>query len=196
MRRILAIALIVGLAGCAGSGSRTEGPGERALARAEKVPVPAVAADGELTLAEVPTYLAAQQKALRKALQPAADSGLLRVGIGRDGATRVVLSTLASFDPQSAQLSPQALLPLTAIADILQRDRASVLHVVAVDATDTALAERRAVAAAAVLINDGASPGRVRAEARRGSGESRVEFVFAPLLAGHGAQAWMPPADQ
>ncbi len=195
MKQLAVLALAITLAGCAGPDSRGDGAGERAIAAAAGLRVPATAADGEIDATELPAYLAAQQKALRKALQPAVDSGLLRVGAGRDGSARVQLAD-AAFDPQSAQLRPQALLPLTALADTLQRDRASVLHVVAFDPVDASLAERRALAAAAVLVADGAAVTRVRAESRRSSRDSRVVFVFTPVVAGRGVRAWMPPADE
>lgn len=193
------VVLTLLLAACGGPATREEGPGARARARAETLPLAVPATAGELPASQLPAYLAAQQKALREALRPAADAGLLRVGNGRDGNPAVILSADAAFDRDSAQLRPQTLLPLTAIAGVLQRDRASVLHVIGFDPADGSLAERRALAAASVLDADGADPARVRAEARsglRGGREPRLAFVFVPVVAGRAPSAWMPPAAE
>jgi outer membrane protein OmpA-like peptidoglycan-associated protein len=198
-KRVAVVALAMLLAACAEHSPKTEGPGERAIARAAGVRVPADAADGEIAAAELPAYFSAQQKALRKALAPAVDAGLMRVGEGRDGSPRAVLDTNVAFDAGSAQLRPQALVPLTALADTLQRDSASVLHVIAFDSADKRLAERRAQSVQTVLVADGAGVTRVRAESRDagpGSHAHQIYFVFAPVLAGHAAQAWMPPAAE
>ena len=122
------------------------------------------------------------------------------------------LSGAAAFESGSAELPPAALDFYARLADVIRRNDATVLHVIAHadaasrDDTAQSLSERRAASAASYLTNLGVPGTRLRYEGR-GAREPlatsdtaegqrrnrRLDFVVRPVVDGREVQAWMPP---
>lgn len=116
--------------------------------------------------------------------------------VGGDGQPpRLLIDADRAFEVGSAQLKPALLLPLAEAAAASRDSGAWVLHAIgrARDAAEADLAERRAASVIAYLGSQGIPGGRLRSETRSG-GVSQIELHFAPILDGHEARAWMPPA--
>ena len=121
---------------------------------------------------------------------------------------RLRLGADESFDPGTAQLRAEALALYAEIGAVL-RAAPAVTHVLVhgdavPDDPATDLTARRAASVLNYFVTQDLLPTRLRAEGRgaaepatvepdAGAVQRRVELVVKPIIAGHEAEAWLPP---
>lgn len=201
MRRLAAGALALGLSGCASVGLEST-----------LVTAPAASLVGVVMPAVAPAGVEAELARLQGELERRVarrDWGVpLQLARGPDAQLRVRLGADASFDPGTAQLRADALALYAEIGAVL-RAAPVVTHVLVHGDTApgepaTDLTARRAASVLSYLVTQQLPPTRLRAEGRgaaepatadpgAGALQRRVELVVKPVIAGHEAEAWVPP---
>ncbi|MDE2149724.1 MAG: OmpA family protein [Gammaproteobacteria bacterium] len=170
------------------------------------------AALGALAGGAVGHYMDRQRHALQRQLaqeQAAQQAAIIALA---DGSLRVSIAADASFDVDSAELKPQALITYAKVAQVLKDYPKTVIWVIGhTDDTGPAdynqrLSERRAQTVASDLIGQGVPAERIREEGRGEAGpvtdnataagrarNRRVDVIIRPIIAGDEATAYRPP---
>ncbi len=225
MKKILILAMAVGVAGCAAND-----PNQRAKTGAAIGAVAgavlghqldgrsgryAGAAVGALAGAGVGHYMDNQEKAFDTALADEQRNNDLEIRRLQDETLKIDISSEVSFDFGSASIKPAFRTTLDKVADVLKRYDRSVVHVVGhtdsvgSDATNQRLSERRAQSVIDYLGSVGVSRDRLRAEGRgetepRDSNATeagrqlnrRVEVFVKPIVEGQEQRAYESPPVQ
>lgn len=176
------------------------------------VAAPAASLVGVATPAVAPAGVEAELARLQGELERRVarrDWGVpLQLSRSPEAQLRLRLGADESFDPGTAQLRAEALALYAEIGAVL-RDARAVTHVLVhgdVAAADPAadLTARRAASVLNYLATQQIPPTRLRAEGRGAAepataepgaapAQRRVELVVKPIIAGHEAEAWLPP---
>lgn len=225
MKKVVFIAVAIGLAGCAANdpNQRTKtGAAIGAVAGAVlghqldgRSGRYAGAAVGALAGASVGRYMDKQQQDFDSALAEEQRNNDIEIQRLQDETLKIDISSEVSFDFGSAAIKPAFRTTLDKVANVLQRYNRSVVHVVGhtdsvgSDATNQRLSERRAQAVIDYLGSVGVARDRLRAEGR---GETepratnateagrqlnrRVEVFVKPIVEGQEQRAYDPPPVQ
>lgn len=225
MKKVLFIAVAIGLAGCAAND-----PHQRAKTGAAVGAVAgavlghqldgrsgryAGAAVGALAGAGVGHYMDKQQQEFDSALAEEQRNNDIEIQRLQDETLKIDISSEVSFDFGSAAIKPAFRNTLDKVANVLQRYNRSVVHVVGhtdsvgSDATNQRLSERRAQSVIDYLGSVGVARDRLRAEGR---GETepratnateagrqlnrRVEVFVKPIVEGQEQRAYDSPPVQ
>lgn len=225
MKKVLFIAMAIGLAGCAAND-----PNQRAKTGAAIGAVAgavlghqmdgrsgryAGAAVGALAGAGVGHYMDKQQQEFDAALAEEQRNNDIEIQRLQDETLKIDIASEISFDFGSAAIKPAFRTTLDKVANVLQRYNRSVVHVVGhtdsvgSDASNQSLSERRAHSVIDYLGSAGVARDRLRAEGR---GETepratnateagrqlnrRVEVFVKPIVEGQEQRAYDSPPVQ
>lgn len=225
MKKVLFIAVAIGLAGCA-----ADDPNQRAKTGAAIGAVAgavlghqmdgrsgryAGAAVGALAGAGVGHYMDKQEQEFDAALAEEQRNNDIEIQRLQDETLKIDIASEISFDFGSAAIKPAFRTTLDKVANVLQRYNQSVVHVVGhtdsvgSDASNQSLSERRAHSVIDYLGSVGVARDRLRAEGR---GETepratnateagrqlnrRVEIFVKPIVEGQEQRAYDSPPVQ